>query len=123
NYKGGQKFQQTIGELRTDAIATLTADEKMALKKTLEIKSVPPAVVYKPRPQVKQWTVAELAPIVENGLKRRDFERGRSLFGEAKCYSCHRFLNEGGAQGPDLTLASGRFNVRDLLESIVEPSK
>jgi putative heme-binding domain-containing protein len=45
------------------------------------------------------------------------------LFGEAQCFSCHRFDNEGGAQGPDLTLASGRFSVRDLLESIVEPSK
>ncbi|HMC90111.1 MAG TPA: heme-binding protein, partial [Gemmataceae bacterium] len=37
--------------------------------------------------------------------------------------ACHRFDNEGGAQGPDLTGAAGRFNVRDLLESIVEPSK
>jgi putative heme-binding domain-containing protein len=61
--------------------------------------------------------------MVERGLTRRDFDRGRRLFGEANCFTCHRFDNEGGAQGPDLTLASGRFNVRDLLESIIDPSK
>ena len=39
------------------------------------------------------------------------------------CASCHRFGVEGGGVGPDLTAVAGRFNVRDLLESIVEPSK
>src|SRR5262249_53627225 len=37
--------------------------------------------------------------------------------------TCHRFANEGGGMGPDLTIVSGRFGVRDLLESIIEPSK
>ena len=36
---------------------------------------------------------------------------------------CHRFENDGGSVGPDLTHVSGRFNVRDLLESILDPSK
>ena len=60
---------------------------------------------------------------MERGLKQRDFDRGRRLFGEAQCFACHRFDNEGGAQGPDLTIVSGRFSVRDLLESILDPSK
>ena len=37
--------------------------------------------------------------------------------------ACHRFGVEGGGVGPDLTAVAGRFSVRDLLESIVEPSK
>jgi putative heme-binding domain-containing protein len=65
----------------------------------------------------------ELAPLVEKGLTKRDFDRGRKLFGEAQCFACHRFDNEGGSMGPDLTIASGRFSVRDLLESILDPSK
>src|SRR5262249_40935468 len=65
----------------------------------------------------------ELLPLVEKGLTKRDFDRGRALFGQATCFACHRFGNEGGANGPDLTGAAGRFSVRDLLESIVEPSK
>jgi putative heme-binding domain-containing protein len=56
-------------------------------------------------------------------LTGRDYDKGRNLFGEMKCFVCHRFNNEGGGMGPDLTVVSGRFGVRDLLESIIEPSK
>ena len=72
---------------------------------------------------MKKYTVAELLPVVEKGMTGRDFDKGRNLFGETKCFVCHRFNNEGGAAGPDLTLVSGRFGARDLLESIIEPSK
>ena len=44
-------------------------------------------------------------------------------FGEIGCFACPRFANEGGAAGPGLTGAGGRFSPRDLLESIIEPSK
>jgi putative heme-binding domain-containing protein len=65
-----------------------------------------------------------LAPVVEAGIKNgRDYARGRNLFGAAKCFACHRFNNEGGGTGPDLTGVIGRFNVRDLLESMIDPSK
>jgi putative heme-binding domain-containing protein len=64
-----------------------------------------------------------LAPVVERGMANRDFDKGRNLFGETKCFVCHRFNNEGGGMGPDLTQVVGRFGARDLLESIVEPSK
>ena len=53
----------------------------------------------------------------------RDFERGRRLFGEARCFSCHRFANEGGAEAPDLTTVSARYSVRDLLEKVLYPNK
>jgi putative heme-binding domain-containing protein len=123
HYKGGASFQGFLDIMKRDAVASLTAKEKEELRPVLEAKPAAPEVAVKPRPFVKSWTVAELAPKVEAGLKDRDFDRGRRLFGEANCFSCHRFDNEGGAQGPDLTAAAGRFNVRDLLESIIEPSK
>ena len=63
----------------------------------------PSPIVGKPRPFVKKWSVDELVPIVEGGLTKRDFNRGRRLFGEANCFACHRFDNEGGPEGPDLT--------------------
>ena len=58
-----------------------------------------------------------------SGLKGRDFDRGRALFAAAKCFACHRFNDEGGGLGPDLSGVAGRFSARDLLESIVVPSK
>ena len=58
------------------------------------------------------------------GLKEgRNFERGRQLYSAVACSACHRFVNEGGSVGPELTGVAGRFSVHDLLESIVEPSK
>jgi putative heme-binding domain-containing protein len=123
-FKGGPSIEGYLNNIRKDAVASLSDAEKVALKPILDKKPKDAAQPqFKPRPFVKQWTVDELVPVVEKGLKKRDFDRGRSLFGEAKCYTCHRFGGEGGAQGPDLTGAAGRFNVHDLLESIIEPSK
>ena len=69
------------------------------------------------------WTVDELAPGLDKGLRGRNYNRGRELFGAVACAACHRFNNEGGSYGPDLTGAVGRFNARDLLESILLPNK
>ncbi|HLJ94750.1 MAG TPA: heme-binding protein [Gemmataceae bacterium] len=124
NYKGGASLRGFFRLMKADAVATLTAQEKEELRPVLEASPLAPTpIAGKPRPFVKKWKVDGLAPIVEKGLANRDFDRGRRLFGEALCFSCHRFDNEGGSQGPDLTIASGRFSVRDLLESIIEPSK
>ncbi len=55
---------------------------------------------------------------------KRDFNRGRiPVRRRGSCSACHRYNSEGGAVGPDLTGVSGRFGVRDLLESMVLPSK
>jgi putative heme-binding domain-containing protein len=76
------------------------------------------------RDVVKAYRVDELTPIVERGLKgKRDFDRGRQIFGQAGCASCHRFENDGGSVGPDLTNVAGRFSVKDLLESTLDPNK
>jgi putative heme-binding domain-containing protein len=109
--------------MKKDAMKTLSEQEKTELKPILEAKPVKAPIVGKPRPFVKKYKVADLAPIVEKGLTKRNFDRGRKLFGEAQCFACHRFDNSGGSTGPDLTVAAGRFSVRDLLESIIEPSK
>lgn len=124
NYKGGASFTGFIQNFRTEAAAALPEVVRAELKPLLEAKSTgTAAIVAKPRPFVKKWTVDELTARVEQGLKKRDFDRGRLLFGQANCFACHRFGNEGGASGPDLTGVAGRFSPRDLLESIIEPSK
>lgn len=76
------------------------------------------------RPLVKKYAMADIESKLASGLTGgRNFERGRTLFGQTTCFSCHRYGNEGGAQGPDLTGVAGRFSPRDLLESIIDPSK
>ncbi len=124
NFKGGNSFGGFMDNIKRDAVATLTPEEKTALKPILEAKADPTIVVSgPPRSVYKQYTMADLTPLIEKGLTSRDFDNGRKMFGVANCFACHRFDNEGGAHGPDLSQAAGRFSAHDLLESIVEPSK
>jgi putative heme-binding domain-containing protein len=124
-YKGGNSFTKFVLMMKADAEKTLTADEKAALKPVLDAKPATAAEVSKPRPFVKKHTLDDLAPKLEKAIAAggRDFEKGRKLFGEAKCFACHRYDQEGGAVGPDLTGVSGRFSQKDLLESVLDPSK
>ena len=69
------------------------------------------------------WTLEELSTATKTGLKNRDFDKGRKMFGAAACFACHRFGNAGGMTGPDLTGASGRYSPHDLLDQIINPSK
>ena len=126
NFKGGASLAGFMRNMKEDAIATLSDDEHNALKAILDAKpqTKSPQQLLAERRFIKAWTVNELLPVVERGLKGgRNFERGRDLFGTVACASCHRFNNEGGAVGPDLSTVALRFSVRDVLESIVEPSK
>jgi len=124
NYKGGSSFANFLKLIKADAVATLTPAEAVALK---EIINANPATVKLPeepaRPFVKAWKVDDLTKPLEGLKSGRDFDRGRKLFASAKCFACHRYDNEGGSNGPDLTSIAGRFNPRDLLESVLEPSK
>ena len=126
NFRGGASLGGFLRDMKNDATAQLTEPERLELKEILDAK--PPRRsalenLLADRKQVREWNLEDLAPAVRSGLRSRDLERGRILFGAVGCYSCHRFAGEGGAVGPDLTGVSGRFSSRDLLESILDPNK
>ena len=55
-----------------------------------------------------------------------DTTRGRQLFAESQavqCRSCHAVAGTGGAVGPALDRVGTRLDRRQLLESLLEPSK
>ena len=126
-FKGGLSLRLFVDRIRKDAESHLSDEEVKALEPILEAE--PPAAPGGPtgelagRKKVRAWTVADVAPAVKSGLRGRDFARGKRLFAAAGCFACHRFRNEGGAMGPDLTGAGGRFGLRDLLEATVDPSR
>ena len=109
NYRGGASFTKFIEFIRNDAVASLTKAEKKELApllaKKAEVKS--PAEVMAEamagRTFVKNWELEELSKISSSGLKERDFENGRKMFAAGGCFACHRFGNEGGMNGPDLS--------------------
>jgi len=125
-YQGGNTFASSLRRISTEAQGTLSDDEKQVLAPILEAPPQPksPQELLAARKFVKSWTVNELLPIVERGLAGgRNFEQGRTLYGAVACAACHRFDQEGGLVGPDLSAVAGRFSVRDLLEATAEPSK
>lgn len=71
---------------------------------------------------VRDWKVDDLLPSLEQ-IKDRSFESGRTAFRQTGCMQCHRFAGEGGSVGPDLSGIGRRLSPRELLESIVLPSK
>ena len=129
NYRGGASFEKFLEFIRTDAEASLSADEKVALQTVLTKKpekKSPLAAMAEAlagRTSVTDWKLDPLASAAERGLKQRDFDNGRKMFGAVGCFACHRFGNEGGMTGPDLTGANGRYSARDFLDQILNPSK
>lgn len=69
------------------------------------------------------WTMDEVEPYLPLLDADRDTARGRRLLEATLCLRCHRFGSEGGATAPDLTAVGSRFSRRDLLETILEPSR
>ncbi|MDZ4685224.1 MAG: c-type cytochrome [Planctomycetaceae bacterium] len=124
-YRGGASFGLFVANIKKDAMATLTPEELSALKPILDAQPTQQITqaVAAPRKFVKEWKLDELVAKAQAGLKSRDFSRGQAMFAAANCFACHRYDNQGGALGPDLTNVAGRFSPRDLLESIVDPNK
>ncbi len=77
----------------------------------------------KPKGPGRDWKLADLVQFAQPKLKDRNFKNGQRMYAAARCIVCHRFNGEGGATGPDLSQVAGRFNLKDLCEAILEPSK
>ena len=124
-WAGGNSFRKFLANIETESLAGMTENEKLALE-TLGIRKpyVPPPLPQPVGPG-RKWSVEEVLAAAEKGMSgaSRDFEQGRRAFAAARCIVCHRFGADGGATGPDLTQAGGRFQLKDLVEAIVEPSR
>ena len=113
-FTGGNSFRGFLLAIANDAHARLGDGTHTPV--------VAAAASAPARPFVHDWQVDELLDAEAELAAGRDFERGRALFREATCFSCHRMRGEGGGTGPDLTGAGSRFTLRDLLEAVLEPS-
>lgn len=124
-WAGGNSFQKFLTNIEEESLATLTDNERLFLDALGIRKPYVPPPLPKPAGPGRRWSVAAVLGPAAIGLGpgMRDFEKGRQAFAAARCVVCHRFAGDGGATGPDLTQAGGRFQVKDLVEAIVEPSR
>lgn len=125
NYKGGARLANYLADIKKHATESVPeSDMTPALTELINTppKDSTPQFTLEPRSFVKNWTMEDLSGDLGVGLEgNRDFANGRQMFGAGTCYVCHRFNGEGGAVGPDLSSAGGKFSPYDLLETIVDP--
>jgi putative heme-binding domain-containing protein len=124
SYVDGAWMDKYLREFRADAMSTLSIEERTRLASVLNKPFEKARLVpSNTRSLVHDWSMAELTPELERAAIGRNFERGRQAFVDAQCLACHRFGNDGGSAGPELTSAGSKYDLRSLLESLLEPSK
>jgi putative heme-binding domain-containing protein len=125
HYTDGASLPVYLANIRREAAAILTEAERRGLGRLIDAPLSPVVAPVQTRPHafVKEWTAAELLPYVRRLSRPRPVERGREAFAAAGCITCHRYANEGGAAGPDLTAVAYKLGDREMLESLIEPSK
>lgn len=126
-FNNGASFNNFLAHAHEEAKFTMTPEEITSLGDVLAAytpaQPKPKLPVGPPRKLVKEWTTADLQPLLEQVSKGRNFAKGKQVFHEAQCAACHRYGDQGGAIGPDLTAVSTRFKRQDILEANTEPSK
>lgn len=130
NYKGGKSFIGFIDRSRKLALTNVPKNEQVTYKNLSGDSLYKNAGIFQaltngpqPKGPGKQWKMEEALAVVEKGLKNRNFEQGLAMYNASVCSSCHGMRGEGGQVGPDLTQLGTRFTAKDMLESIIEPSK
>jgi putative heme-binding domain-containing protein len=122
-WAGGASFHGFLNNIEKEAFENASEKERLLIEASGARKPYALPEIPKPAGPGKDWTLDEVRALVDAGLKDRNFENGQKMFAATRCIICHRFGGDGGATGPDLTQLAGRFNVKDLTEAIMEPSK
>ena len=128
NYRGGASFAKFIEFIRNDAVASLSKEDTVKLADVLNRKPEKKSVlenlgaVFEGR-ETREWTLNELSAASKTKLTSRNFANGQKMFAAAGCYACHRFGDQGGMTGPDLTSAGRRYSAHDLIDQVINPSK
>ncbi len=126
SYRGGASLRAYLEKARDRALLTVPVEELDLVAALLEPDARERLGTPVPARFVRAWVPGDFDGVSANdGLRpeRRDLARGRQAYERVGCVDCHRFDGAGGNTGPDLTGLGNRFGARDLLESILEPSK
>ena len=77
------------------------------------------------RKHAQKWDYQKLIQHLgkSSSIREASAERGQLVFVKAQCANCHQHGELGDAMGPNLSALSSRFHVRQIVESIIYPSK
>lgn len=122
-WSGGASYPKFLTNIDNEAFANCTDAERLAVEASGVRKPYIAPALPKATGPGKEYTVEDVLSLTSDKLQGRDFKNGEKMYKAARCVVCHRFGGDGGATGPDLTQLAGRFNLKELTDSIVDPSK
>jgi putative heme-binding domain-containing protein len=119
---GGASFPGFLSNVRDEALVLCSNDQRAALTEITgeNFNPVPDFKITPPVGPGREWTVDEAVAAVRG---KPDFEKGRNLYFATACGACHRIGGLGGGVGPDLTSIPNKFDLRYVVEAIIDPSK
>ncbi|MCI0534852.1 MAG: c-type cytochrome, partial [Verrucomicrobiales bacterium] len=122
--QGGSDYYSALKAVRKELVAELRPEQSEQLADVLAPASPMPLTfgsLSTALSFVRDWKLEDFdlgAPAATRRLAA-----GRQAYTDAGCAQCHRFGHDGGVFGPDLTSVGARFGRRDLLDTILNPSK
>jgi putative heme-binding domain-containing protein len=128
-HRAGRGMPQFIDQITKDALAAMEPGERQVYEKLATKKSgfselrAEYQKAIAGRSFVREWKMSDLGGLIEKAPVGGEAERGRQAYLAASCALCHQLGATGRIFGPDLTSVAQRFSRRDLLESILDPSK
>ena len=75
--------------------------------------------------QQQRWDYEKLVAHLGNSnvLKKASIARGKHVFVQAQCSKCHQHGSVGESMGPNLSSVGSRFLTKEIVESIMYPSR
>lgn len=122
-WSGGASYIKFLNNIDREAFESMPEADRILVEASGARKPYKAPELPKPTGPGKDYSLDELIELSKTDMKGRDFKNGQKMYSAARCVVCHRFGGDGGATGPDLTQAAGRFNFKDVAEAIIDPSK
>ncbi len=136
-FRGAASMEGYINAIWNDVLARFPAEERAAAEERLELQRaervrraaelITDVEGDRPgRSDLAQMSFEELAEYLEYDVmayERYNPEHGERVFHRARCSACHVFGDIGSGGGPDLSTVVKRFRRREVLESIMFPSR
>lgn len=70
----------------------------------------------------RAWTLEEATALLGD-LSNANRANGERMYKASLCYTCHSYSGKGGNSGPDLSNLAGRFEKKDIIKAILDPSE
>lgn len=118
---GGKSYIGFIKNIRKTALLNVNPQYKTI------IDQLPQYIAPKEKTPIakgpgRTWSITEATETVTN-LSSADRSNGERMYRAILCDSCHTFDGKGGSSGPDLSNLATRFEKKDILKAILEPSE